>query len=138
MADFRDHYEEIRTAGATLVAISVDAPQVSEALRRQMNLPFAILCDTGRQVVKAWDVYNAREKGGIAKPAAFIIGSDLTAHFVSLDSVAVRVPAAEIVRILRDLRTAAPPRRRVYIPTPANFVQGLVNFFRFLPLSRRR
>jgi peroxiredoxin len=138
LADFRDHYEEIRAAGATLVAISVDAPEVSEALRRQISLPFAILCDTGRQVVKAWDVYNSREKGGIAKPAAFIIGSDLTAQFVSLDTVAVRVPASEIVRILQGLQIAAPARRRVYIPTLVNIVQGLGNFFKFHPLSRRR
>ena len=138
MADFRDHYEEIRAAGATLVAISVDAPEVSEALRRQISLPFAILCDTERQVVKAWDVYNSGEKGGIAKPAIFIIGSGLTAQFVSLDSVAVRVPASEMVRILRGLEPAAPARRRVYIPTPANFIRGLRNFFGFRPLSRRQ
>ena len=138
MADFRDHYEEIRAAGATLVAVSVDAPEVSEALRRQMSLPFAILCDTKRQVVVAWDVYNSREKGGIAKPAVFIMGSDLTAQFASLDTVAVRVPASEIVRILQGLQPAAPARRRVYIPTLANIVRGLGNFFRFHPLSRRR
>ena len=138
MADFRDHYEEIRAVGATLVAISVDAPEVSEALRRQMSLPFAILCDTERQIVKAWGVYNSREKGGIAKPAVFIIGSGLTAQFASLDTVAVRVPASEIVRILRGLQPTAPARRRVYIPTPATFIRGLGNFFRFRPLSRRQ
>ena len=138
MADFRDHYEEIRAAGATLVAISVDAPEVSEALRRQMRLPFAILCDTERQVVQAWDLYNAREKGGIAKPAAIIIGSDLIARFVSLDTVAVRAPAAEIVRILQGLQATAPVRRRVYIPTLVNVFQGLGNFFRIRLLSRRR
>ena len=138
MADFRDHYEEIRAAGATLIAVSVDAPQVSEALRRQMNLPFAVLCDAERQVVKAWDIYNPHEMGGIAKPAAFIIGTGLAAQFVSLDSVAVRVPASEMVRILRDLQAAAPARRRVYIPAPAYFVRGLVNFFKFRPLFRRR
>jgi peroxiredoxin len=138
LADFRDHDEEIRAAGATLVAISVDAPEVSEALRRQMSLSFAILCDTERQVVRAWDVFNSREKGGIAKPAVFIIGADLTARFASLDAVAVRVPASEIVRILRGLQPAAPARRRVYIPTLANIVRGLGNFLKFRPLSRRR
>jgi peroxiredoxin len=133
LADLRDHDEEIRAAGATVVAISVDKPEVSEALRRQMNLPFAILCDTERNVVKAWDIYNPREKGGIAKPAAFIIGSDLTVHFVSLDTVAVRVPASEIVRILQGLQTAAPARRRIYIPTLTNIVQGLSNLRKFKP-----
>lgn len=138
MADFRDHDDEIHATGATLVAISVDAPEVSEDLRRQMSLPFAILCDTEREVVRAWDVYNPREKGGIAKPAVFIIGVDLIARFVSLDTVAVRVPASEIVRTLRGLQAAAPARRRVYIPTPAYFVRGLSNMFKFRHLSRQK
>ncbi len=137
MADFRDHYEEILAAGANLVAISVDVPEASEALRRQESLPFAILCDTEKQVVKAWDVYNAREKGGIAKPAAFIIGSDLTARFASLDAVAVRVTAPEIIRILRGLQPAVPARRRACVPTPANLVRALRNFFKFHRRSRR-
>ena len=135
MADFRDHSEEIRAAGATVVAISVDPPEVSEALRHQLSLPFRILCDTEKQVIKAWDIYNSREKGGIAKPGVFIVGSGLTALFASLDTVAVRVPASEIVRILQGLEVAAPARRRVYIPTLANFVQGLANFFKFYPRS---
>ncbi len=137
MADFRNHYEEIRAAGADLVAISVDTPEASEALRRQEGLPFALLCDTQKQVVKAWGIYNAGEKGGIAKPAAFIIGRDLVARFVSLDSVAARVPAPEILRILQSLETAAPARRRVYIPTFAQFVKGLGNLFKMYRRSRR-
>ncbi len=86
-----------------------------------MSLPFAILCDTERQVVKAWDVYNSREKGGIAKPAVFIIGSALTAHFASLDTVAVRVPASEIVRILRYPARGACSPPSTFQPLPISF-----------------
>ena len=73
MADYREHYLEIRSAGASVVAISVDAPDESEALRVHLSLPFPILCDTERRVVRDWGIYNSREKGGIAQPAVFII-----------------------------------------------------------------
>lgn len=56
-----------------MVAVSVDAPETSEALRVQLSLPFRILCDTERRVVRDWDLYDARERGGIAKPAVFVI-----------------------------------------------------------------
>jgi peroxiredoxin len=73
LADYREHYPEIRSAGASLVAVSVDSCESSEALRTQLSLPFPILCDTERRVVKDWDIYNSRERGGIAKPAVFVI-----------------------------------------------------------------
>ena len=73
MADYREHYLEIRSAGASLVAVSVDAPDKSEALRGHLALPFPILCDTERRVVRDWGIYNSREKGGIAQPAVFIM-----------------------------------------------------------------
>ena len=64
---------EIRTAGASVVAVSVDAPDKSEALRVDLPLPFSLLCDTERRVVRDWGIYNSGEKGGIAKPAVFIL-----------------------------------------------------------------
>ena len=138
MADYREHYEEIRAAGATLAGISVDPPEASEALRRQLCLPFPILCDTERRIVQDWDVYNRREKGGIAKPAVFIIGSDLTVRYVSLDTVSMRVPASETLRILRSTWPVGAARRRLYIPTPAEFLRGIRNLLRFSPYSRRK
>jgi peroxiredoxin len=138
LADYREHYEEIRAAGATLAGISVDPPGASEALRSQLCLPFTILCDTERRVVQDWDVYNGREKGGIAKPAVFIIGSNLKVRYVSLDTVSMRVPASEILRILRSTGPVSAARRRLYIPTPAGFLRGIRNLLRFSPQSRRK
>jgi len=46
------------------------------------------------------DIYNPREKGGIANPVDFIIDRDRTVHYVHRDEVAKRVRAAEIVRTL--------------------------------------
>jgi len=129
LADYRDHYAEIRSAGADVVAASVDPPIKSEALRRELRLPFPILCDTKRQVIKDWGIYNPKEKGGIAKPAVFVIDRDRTVQYSKIDDVATRVPASEIVRILRGTgRREA--QRKVYIPRVSDFFRAIRNMIR--------
>ncbi len=130
MADYRDHYSEIRAAGASVVAASVDAPEESERLRRDLKLPFSILCDTERSLVREWDIYNPREKGGIAKPAVFVIEHDRTVRYDAVDSVATRVPASEIAGLL-ERRVAGPPaRRKVYIPRFSEWFRAIRNSIR--------
>jgi len=101
LADYRDHYDEIRAYGSNLAAVSVDPPQTSEAVRRDLRLPFKILCDTARRVVRQWDIYNSRERGGIAKPAVFIIDPGRTVRYASVDGVSSRVAPPEIVRLCK-------------------------------------
>ena len=129
MADYRDHYIEIRAAGADVVAVSVDPPIKSKALQRELRLPFLILSDAGRRVIKDWGIYNPNERGGIAKPAVFVIDRDRTVQYSEIDDVATRVPASEIVRILRGTgRREA--QRRVYIPRLSDFFRAIRNMLR--------
>ena len=113
------------------MAISVDAPEKSQAVRDQLRLPFAILCDTQRMVVRQWSVYNAREKGGIAKPAIFILDPGRIVRCVSVDEVASRVPAAEILRWLGEKDRNSTVHRRALIPRPANFFSAARNSLHF-------
>lgn len=129
MADYREQDARIRAAGAKLVAISVDAPEKSQAVRDELRLPFTILCDTQRNVVREWGVYNAREKGGIAKPAVFILDPGRIVRYVSVDEVASRVPASEIVRALGEGDRISPTRRAL-IPRPGNFFSATRNSIR--------
>jgi len=94
----------------------VDAPDESEALRVRLSLPFAILCDTERRVARDWGICNSEEKGGIAKPAVFIIDSSGVVRYAAVDTVVRRVPAAEIVSLLQNIAVAQPVRRRIYVP----------------------
>ena len=116
MTDYREHYLEIRSAGASVAAVSVDSPDESEALRVRLSLPFPILCDTERRVVQDWGIYNSAEKGGIAKPAVFIIDSSHVVRYAAVDTVVRRVPAAEIVSVLEHAAEEQPVRRRVRVP----------------------
>lgn len=126
MADYRTDYPNIRSAGADLVAISVDQPEKSEALRIHLSLPFPILCDTERRVVKEWDIYNSREKGGIAKPAIFIIEPGQVVRYAEVEDVVRRVPAVEITSLLQSA-SKAHPRRRAYIPRWSDWIRAIRN-----------
>jgi peroxiredoxin len=129
LAEYRDQFESLRSAGANLVAVSVDAPEKSESVRRDLQLPFTVLSDAERRVVREWGIYNPNEKGGIAKPAVFILGPDRTVRFLSVDQVASRVPASEIVRRLRAEDTSK-ARRKAIVPGPATFFRAARNAMR--------
>jgi peroxiredoxin len=105
----------------------VDAPEKSEALRIHLSLSFPILCDTERHVIREWGIYNSREKGGIAKPAVFIINPDRVVLYAAVDTVARRVPAAEIVSLLQNDAQAQPVRRRVYVPLLSEWIRAIRN-----------
>lgn len=127
MADYREHFEEIRAAGATLLAASVDAPKRSETLRQQLRLPFSVLCDIDRRVVQDWGIYNPYEKGGIAKPSVFIIGPEGRVRYAAVDTVSTRVPASEIVRLLESSNEIRPARRKLHIPSFAEWLRAFRN-----------
>lgn len=76
-------------------------------------------------------LYNAREIGGIAKPAVLVTGSKMVVQFFSLDTVGTRVPAREIVRLLRTSGPAPALRRTLHVPGPAA-VRVIRNNFSFL------
>lgn len=125
MAEYRDLHPEIRAAGATVAAVSVDPEERSEALRRALDLAFPILSDIQRRVVQEWDLYNPRERGGIAKPATFVVERDRRIAYATVDSVATRVPAREILSVLRRTAEQRTLRRKVYLPRFADWFRAL-------------
>jgi len=130
LAGFRDHYPETRAAGASVVAVSVDTPQESEFLRISLSSSFPVLCDTERRVVRDWGIYNSEERGGIAKPAVFIIESRYLIRYASTDTVVMRVPAVEVVALLQNAHRAQTVRRRVHIPLMSDWISAIRNNFR--------
>lgn len=128
MAEYRDGYEQIREAGASVAAVSVDAPEKSEAVRNDLSLPFPILCDTEHRVAREWDVYSPEEKGGIAKPAVFIIDPGGVVRFAAVDTVVKRVPASAIISQLQSPKEAHPSRRRIHVPLLSDWISAMRNW----------
>jgi peroxiredoxin len=138
LAEYRELYPSFRAAGANLVAVSVDAPEKSDFVRQSLQLPFPILSDSQRRVVREWDIYNPEEKGGIAKPAVFILAPDRTVRFVSVDEVASRVPGAEILRRLSEQGPSPSADRKTKIPGPALFFRAIRNALRMGMVQREK
>jgi peroxiredoxin Q/BCP len=65
LAEFRDLFDDFRGLGVRIAAVAVDSPEQSDRVRRQYELPFPILCDTQKQVVRTWGLFNAKEKDGM-------------------------------------------------------------------------
>ena len=130
MADYRDRYAQIRAAGASVAAVSVDRAAESEALRAQLSLPFPILCDTRRRVIREWDLLNTQERDGIAKPSVFVIDSGLVVRYAAVDTVVNRVPAAEILSFLVAAGDIAQIRRKTHFPLPGDWIRAMRNNFR--------
>ena len=107
MADYSDHLEEFRAAGAQLIAISVDDAARAEPVRQELGIKFPLLCDTSREVAKKYGLLNSGEKGGIAFPASFVVDRDRVVRFRALEQVASRVTIDQLLELVRELGRGA-------------------------------
>lgn len=128
MAEYARAHVEIRALGAEVAALSVDSAPRSAGLRAQLALPFPILGDESRRVVREWDLYNPKEMGGIAIPAVFVIGPDRRVRYRSIDATVRRVSTAGVVGFLRG--AAAPPSRAAVRAGVREFARALGNALR--------
>ena len=111
MADFRDHFGDIGAAGFGLAAVSVDRPRTAALLQAELYIPFDLLCDTDRSVIRAWDLLNEQEHGGIPVPAIVAVGRGRTVLARSLDSMTRQVGPQDFLAALESADSAPPPRR---------------------------
>ena len=136
MAEFRDLYDDFCGLGVQIAGLAVDSPEQSERVRRQYELPFPILCDTQKEVVRSWGLLNAEEKGGIAIPAVVLIGRNRRILLRMTEGVASRVRPADLLAFLRahpvtetsavDM-AANTTRQRVIFPSLVDFGRAIWN-----------
>ncbi len=138
MAEFRDLFDDFRAVGVQIAALAVDPPKQSRRVRRQYELPFPILCDTEKDLVRSWGLFNAKEKGGIAVPAVLLIGCDRRFQLVMTEGIATRVRAADLLTSVPayaaadDSAEALPAnaqRQRVIFPSLLDFGRAIWNTF---------
>ncbi len=138
MAEFRDLFDDFRALGVNIAALAVDPPEQSDRVRRQYKLPFPILCDREKEVVRAWGLFNAKEKGGIAVPAVLLIGRDRRIQMVAIEGIATRVRAADLLASLpahaagansAEAIPANTERQRLIFPSLVDFGRATWNTF---------
>jgi peroxiredoxin len=136
LAEYRDRFSELTSLGLSLAALSVDTPPPSHALVEQLGLPYPLLCDSGREAVQAYGVFNQEENGGIAYPATFVLDLDRTVRFRSLDRTSSRVDLDGLFAFLRsglDSPAPATPARsgRHSLPRFRDFRRALASALRY-------
>jgi peroxiredoxin len=133
LAEYAHRFSELAAIGYGIAALSVDTPDRSLALAAQLALPFPLLCDPSRDTVRAYGLFNAAEKGGIAYPATFVLDRDRVVRFRSLDRTASRVDLDVLFSFLRDGAApdvaGAPARKRI-VPGLREFGRAFGNALR--------
>ncbi len=109
MCTFRDEFGRLRQLNAQLLGISVDGPFANKAFAEQHNLPFPLLCDYERQVVRLYDVYHedfAGLKGYVAaKRSVFVLDPSGTVRYVWVtENPGIEPPYEEVFRAVEQAR----------------------------------
>lgn len=75
LVQLREQYPELQRAGAAVLAVSVDTPAESAALKERLAVPFPILSDPDHRVIDRYGVFHHDEPRGrsIARPSLFVI-----------------------------------------------------------------
>ncbi|MGC8662981.1 MAG: peroxiredoxin [Thermoplasmata archaeon] len=66
---FRDNYETIKKEGFDIVGVSVDSDESHKKFREKYNLPFNLVSDSDKELIKKFGVENM----GKARRTTFII-----------------------------------------------------------------
>jgi peroxiredoxin Q/BCP len=65
------NYDKYKSAGAEILAISVDPPEKNRALTEKLKLPFPVLADQGHKIIDAYDILDPG--GKISRAAVFLL-----------------------------------------------------------------
>lgn len=105
MAEIKAQIEIFKNNNTLIYALAVDTPEQSRPLVEEMQLPFELLCDPERRVVKDWNLFNAFEAGGIAKTATFIIDFSGVIRFRALEKPHRRVNINDLTAFVEKLKS---------------------------------
>ena len=110
MRSFQYRLSEFDARGISVVAISVDPPDVNKRQSQKLGYTFPLLSDPNAKVIRRYDVLHpgAGPKGAdIARPADFLLDSDGIVRWVNLtDNIAVRARPEQMLEAFSQLSPA--------------------------------
>ena len=98
----KDNYSDITAAGGSLIAISVDGTSAAKNAADAIDNTFTVLSDSGKTAISAYNVVN-KNNASLAQPSFFIIKTDGTIGYVSIDGDYLRSDSASIISALNGL-----------------------------------
>lgn len=102
LGELQKNYSKIQAEGAELIAISADDEDETKTTVEELNLTFTVLSDVDLKTITAYNVLD-QTNYEIARPATFIVKSDGTIVWITLDLAGIRVPTSTIITELGKL-----------------------------------
>jgi len=98
--DLRDHYQELKNAGYSLLGVSADSQKKQLNFSNKHEFPFPLLADENKEVINAFGVWGlkkfmGKEYDGIHRKT-FIVDGDGQVERV-IDKVKTKAHAAQIL-----------------------------------------
>ena len=97
---------DISSAGAEVIAVSVDSTEENARLADKLGLEFPILSDVQEVAIREWGLVheNAKPGGGaIARPGVFLVEPDGTISWRRLtDDYRVRLRPDDVLKVLHS------------------------------------
>jgi mycoredoxin-dependent peroxiredoxin len=90
--------EALKARGAAVVAISADSPFVHAAFQRERALPFPLLSDVHRAVIRAYGVLD--EERNVAYRSTFVVDRDGLLRWGQAGDRQMTRDGAEVLRVL--------------------------------------
>ena len=90
-----------------ILAISVDSPQESALLKKELNLDFPLLSDADERVIKRYGLLHEKGRGSsdIARPADLLLDSNGVIRWAMFtDNIRVRPHPDALLRAAERLR----------------------------------
>lgn len=98
---------EFEQAGVRPVAISVDTPEQSSALRKRHGYSFTFLSDPKAETIRRYDLLHvggSPDDADISRPAEFLVDSSGTIRWVNFtEDFRVRARADEMLAVARTV-----------------------------------
>jgi peroxiredoxin len=104
----QENLSEFAAQGVRPVAISVDAPEVSEHLRNKQGYTFTFLSDPNTEVIRRYDLLHKAagpETSDISRPAEFFVDRTGTVRWENFtEDIRVRPRAQQMLAAARSIQ----------------------------------
>ena len=98
----QENYGGISAAGGSLIAISADDTTGAKTAADDIDNAFTVLSDTSKAAINAYNVLN-KTNDNYAQPSVFIIKTDGTIGYKSIDGDYSRSDSSSIISALEGL-----------------------------------
>jgi peroxiredoxin len=108
LRSFQQRLSEFNARGIRVVAISVDAPDVTRRHCEKLGFTYAFLSDSTGDVIRSYDLLHkgaGPDGSDVARPAEFLIDGKGMVRWVNLtESLAVRARPGQVIKAFDDLK----------------------------------